>query len=201
MTPSLLGQAAGESSGIAPDDDWESLLSSLLRDSQNPYALEIFEWIQQSRLITQEQQTAELLDWIMLRDRLQAFQENRGSLSTVITDRNHSLRIATDDEDEDDLPLSDQAALGFFDFIGQVEYHGVRLELTSANGWLCSEWKYNDGRELVLWFRNRWDTMLTAFTSDHQIRKDLRHHPLANTCEGVVRLLIQEGFFSQRHAC
>ena len=199
ITPWLLGQPIEESSGAMAVTEWESLFDSLWRVNENPYVSEVLQWIQQSGLPTQEQQSAELLDWISLRDRLQAFQEEGDSVARVITERLRSLRMIPDSEDEDDVPLSDQAALGFFDFLDTVNFHGLDIELTTAHGWLCSEWSCGDGRAVVIWFKNQEDTMLTAFGSDGQLLRHLGQNPVSHSWRGAADLLIQENFFSWRH--
>ena len=104
----------------------------------------------------------------------------------------------SDEEDEDDLPLNDQAVLAFLDFIDNVSADEIDLGLTTAQGWLCAQWTYSDGRVLVVWFKNRIDSMLTAFGSQGKILGHIGRDSRAGNPESASQLLVQEGFFSWR---
>ena len=113
-----------------------------------------------------------------------------------LADRLALLRSISDDED--DAPLTDEAMLGFMDFLADVQFSGTRMSLTSAHGWLCTEWEYEDGRSLVLWFKSRTSTTIVAFGDDRKIIKHLGRHPSAGDPHRATELLTNEGFFSRR---
>ncbi len=113
-----------------------------------------------------------------------------------LADRLALLRSISDDED--DAPLTDEAMLGFMGFLADVQFSGTRMSLTSAHGWLCTEWEYEDGRSLVLWFKNQIDTTIVAFGDDGKIIKHLGRHPSAGDRHRATELLTDEGFFSRR---
>ena len=102
-------------------------------------------------------------------------------------------------EEDGDVPLAAEAALGFFDFIDAVEYEGLSMSATCAFGRLCTQWKYDDGRSLVLWFNNRTETSLTAFGCDRKLLKNLGRDSRAAELETAVNLLVEANFFTCRH--
>ena len=133
----------------------------------------------------------EALDRTEVEYRLQQLEE---SGQPYIAPRLRALQ-KVDEDDEDDVPLNDQAVLGFLDFIEAVFTQEADLGLATAQGWLCAQWKYSDGRILVLWLKNRTDSMLTALDSQRQILRHIGADPKAGTLESASQLLVQEGFF------
>ena len=115
-----------------------------------------------------------------------------------LADRFRFLLTGDDEEEDDDVPLSVEAALGFFDFINEVEYEGIPMSATCAHGRLCTQWKYEDGRSLVLWFKNRSDTVVTAFGSDRKLLKGLGRDHRASNVETATKLLVEANFFTWR---
>ena len=102
------------------------------------------------------------------------------------------------DEEDEDIPLSDQAVLGFLDLIDTISAGKADLGLTSAQGWLCAQWTYPDGRVLVVWHKDRADTTLTAFGPGREILGHIGRDPRANRRDTASQLLVQEKFFSWR---
>lgn len=115
-----------------------------------------------------------------------------------LSDRLALLRSVSDEDDDGDMPLSDEATLGFMDFIADVQFDGIRRSLTSVHGWLCTEWTYSDNRLLVLWFKNRVGTMVTAFGSDGNLMTHIGRNLATNSRIGATNILVDEGFFSWR---
>ena len=136
--------------------------------------------------------TLEALDRIEVDTRLQELKETG---QPYIAPRLRDLQ-EVDEDDEDDDPLNAQAILGFLDFVQNVFAQEADLGLATAQGWLCAQWKYSDGRILVLWFKNRTDSMLTALDSQGQILQHIGADPKADTLQSISQLLVQEGFFS-----
>ena len=123
--------------------------------------------------------------------------ENGGAIK--LADRFRFLLSGDAADDDDDMPLSAEAALGFFDFIGAVEYEDLSMSATCAFGRLCTQWKYDDGRSLVLWFDNRTETSLTAFGSDRKLLKDIGRDDRAARLTTAVNLLVEAKFFICRN--
>ena len=135
--------------------------------------------------------SATVMDRVEVEGRLKALES--------IGQSHFSQRIRMLQEpDEEDIPLSDQAVLGFLDFMDTVSVEEVDLGLTSAQGWLCAQWTYPDGRVLVVWHKTQADTALTAFDSGRQILGHIGRDPRASKREAASQLLVQEKFFSWR---
>lgn len=157
-----------------------------------PLFEEINTYLERSRTDLLNSRLVEVLDRAEVKSRLQVLEENR---QAYLSFRIRALQ-QSDEEDEDDLPLNDQAVLGFLDFIDNVSADDIDLGLTTAQGWLCSQWTYPDSRVLVVWFKNRIDTMLTAFGSEGKILGHIGRDSGAGNRETASLLLVHEGFFS-----
>ena len=120
----------------------------------------------------------------------------RHSENSVLADRLTYLRTPDEDDDDDDTLLTDAAILGFKDFWLEAGPGEARPSLTSVYGWLCADWTFDDGRSLVVWFKDRNETMMTAFDQERQIISHLGSDPDATSRSGVTRLSIEAGFFS-----
>ena len=118
---------------------------------------------------------------------------------TALVDRLTYLRSPIEDDDEDDILLTDAAILGFKNFWSVAKPNEAKLSVTSTNGWLCTDWTYDDGRSLVLWFKDRNETMVTAFSRERQIIKSIGGDPNAANLNGAAQILIEANFFSWRH--
>ena len=118
---------------------------------------------------------------------------------SFLSDRIKVLQEPKDEsEGEENVPLSDQAALGFLDFLDTVSAAESELGLTSARGWLCAQWTFPDGRVLIIWFKNRRDLTPTAFSSDKDMLRHIRKGTGACNHESASKLLVEERFFSWR---
>ena len=115
----------------------------------------------------------------------------RGWGETKIAERLEFL--ASDDAAHDDIPVALPAALGFLEFYCQIEADAI-LNLTSAQGWLCTEWDYADGRSVALWFTDRDDAMLTVFDSSGNL-VELVGQPGTVSRQIATESLVQAGFF------
>ena len=138
--------------------------------------------------------STEILDRTEVESRLQALETSGQAYLS------HRIRVLqeSDEEDEEDIPLKDQAVLGFLDFMETVFAEEIDLGLTSAQGWLCAQWTSSDHRILVVWFKNRVDSMLTAFDPERKVLGHIGGDPRASNQEGASQLLVQEKFFSWR---
>ena len=150
--------------------------------------------LERSRTDLHNSQLKEILGRNEVISRLRALEKNG---QAYLSSRINALQ-QSDEEDGDDIPLNDQAVLGFLDFINTVSADEIDLGLTTAQGWLCAQWTYPDGRVLVVWFKNRIDTMLTAFDSDRKIFGHIGKDSRAGNGQNASQLLVQEGFFSWR---
>lgn len=159
---------------------------------------EIDRWLRDLRTHAQTELSAKALYRIEVQRWLQLLDAQG---EKKISDRLALLRSVVDEDDEDDVPLGDEAILGFMDFLADVQFDGNRMSLTSANGWLCTEWGYDDGRSLVLWFKDRIGTMVTAFGSDGNLITHLGRNPSAASRPEAAALLVNEGFFAWRAQC
>ena len=101
--------------------------------------------------------------------------------------------LASDDAAHDDIPVALPAALGFLVFFTQVKADAI-LNLTSAQGWLCTEWDYADGRSVALWFTDRDSTMLTVFDSSGNLVELVGKQGNVNR-QIATKALVQAGFF------
>lgn len=149
-------------------------------------------WLSGSRSASRSDQAGhdgELEQWF---ESLQAVGQ------VALVERLNLLRSVSEDDDDDDVPLTDESTLGLMDFLADVRFDGIRMSLTSVNGWLCTEWTYGDGRSLVLWFKNRIDTMVTAFGRDGKLLAHVGRDPSAGSRVGAAELLVGEGFFLWR---
>ena len=159
---------------------------------------EIDRWLRDLRTHAQTELSAKALYRIEVQRWLRSL-DAQGEKN--LSDRLALLRSVVDEDEEDDVPLSDEATLGFMDFLADVRFDGNRMSLTSANGWLCTEWEYDDGRSLVLWFKDRIGTIVTAFGSDGKLIAHLGRNPSATSRPDAAALLVSEGFFAWRPQC
>ena len=154
--------------------------------------VEIDRWLSGSRSASRSDEAgydSELERW---------FESLKAGGQVALVDRLNLLRSVSEDDDDDDVPLTDESALGLMDFLADVRFDGVRMSVTSVNGWLCTEWTYGDGRSLVLWFKNRVDTMVTSFGRDGKLLAHVGRDPSAGGRVGASELLVGEGFFIWR---
>ena len=117
---------------------------------------------------------------------------------TNLADRFRFLLSGDDEDEDDDVPLSIEATLG----TSISSKSGARRNHHERNVRARSpvhQWKYEDGRSLVLWFKNRTDISLTALGSDRKLLKDLGRDPRATKLETATRLLVEANFFTWRH--
>ena len=115
----------------------------------------------------------------------------------AIVDRLDFLR--TPEDDDDDVPLSESAALGFLEFLERIEHPQIEPSLTTACGWLCSTWRFGEGGPvLVIWFKDRSNTMLTALPRGSDIPEDIGRDPRSQNAATLVDLLDEHRIFSRR---
>ena len=79
---------------------------------------------------------AETLDNYEVERNLQLLAD---SGATKLADRLRFLFTADGEDEDDDVPLSIEAMLGFFDFIKTVEYEDISMSATCAHGRLCTQ--------------------------------------------------------------
>ena len=197
-----IASALIERLSLADTSGMQSYLSQTA-DIVAPYAVpvvssgflfaEIDRWLRDRRSDAQVELSAKALNRVEVENWLRSL-ESEGDKG--LADRLALLLSVSDEDDEEDIPLTDEAILGFMDFLADVQFDGIRRSLTSAHGWLCTEWTYEDGRSLVLWFKNRVDTMVTAFGSDGKLIRHLGRDPAAGGRLGATTLLVAENFFS-----
>ena len=167
-------------------------------ESQKPDTL--VETVQRLLAQVQEDERASLLtDTLRCLEVDQNLRLLEDAGDTNLADRFRFLLLGDDEDEDDDVPLSIEATLGYFDFIEKVGHEGITMSVTCAHGRLCTQWKYEDGRSLVLWFKNRTDISLTALGSDRKLLKDLGRDPRATKLETGTRLLVEANFFTWRH--
>ena len=153
-------------------------------------------WLhEQLRTEVEQDRSIEVLNRIEADSRLQTF-EAEGPAS--VAQRIKFLRTVDEEDGEEDLPLTDEAALGFMDFMDLLDNEGAILNLSLALGRLCAQWTYPDNRALVVWFKNRVDLAVTAFNSERNILGHIGQDPAANNLESAAKLLVRENFFSWR---
>ena len=67
-----------------------------------------------------------------------------------------------EDLEEGDVPVTLESAVGFWEFFKVVESEGKIRTGCSQEGWICSEWEFEDRRGVSLWFKDFQQVMFAA---------------------------------------
>ena len=132
---------------------------------------------------------------LSLSDRLQNLRYSEDAADVAIANRIEFLR--TPEDGDDDVSLSGSAAIGFLELLDRIG-HPRRIEpsLTTTGGWLCSTWRFGEGRPvLVIWFKNRHNTMLTVLSRGSDVPADIGQDLRSQNAAALVELLNEHRIF------
>ena len=99
--------------------------------------------------------------------------------------------------EEGDTPVSLPVCNGFFDFFTKLD-NNAYLNLTCANGWLCAEWDFDDGKAVILWFMDHDTARVTVLDSDGNF-VDINEGQQIRDRITIMRNLERAGYFSCRN--
>ena len=107
--------------------------------------------------------------------------------------------LASDaDLDPDDVPATDESALGFLEFYSGIKADSIVGLACSPEGWIVGEWQwYPDERSATVWFLGGEQVMFTANKKNGEFVAIAGHNNIT-TIPVVAEALVKEGVFSWR---